>query len=256
MIELKDITVSFASVGQARPFVALDRLNLTIDDGEYVTLVGTNGAGKSTMLNVLAGTVPLAEGRILVDGRDVTDTTDFRRAEWLARVFPDPRVGTCDQLTVEENMAVAVGKLGRRGLQPANNAAQRKLFAERLAELNLGLESRLQTPVHLLSSGQRQSITVVMASLTQTRLLLLDEHVANLDPRTQKTVMDLSDRMIRSMGLAAVMVTHDVRHALEYGDRLIALKDGRVILDVSGAEKQRLTPADVDAVYEDLKIPA
>lgn len=256
MIELKDVTVAFPAGAGSRPFLALNRLSLTIADGEYVTLVGTNGAGKSTLLNVLAGTVPLAGGRLLVDGRDVTSTPDHVRAQWLARVFPDPRVGTCDQLTVEENMAVALGKAGRRGLGPATDAASRALFAERLAELRLGLESRLKTPVNLLSSGQRQSITVVMATLTPPRLLLLDEHVANLDPRTQRTVMELSDRMIRSKGLSAVMVTHDIRHALDYGDRLVALKDGRVILDERGEAKRRLTPADVDAVYGDLHIPA
>lgn len=251
MIQLAHITVSFRTVGDQRLVTALDRLTLRIDDGEFITLVGTNGAGKSTLLNVLGGTVPLTTGGVEVDGEDVTSMPDFQRASWLARVFPDPRVGTCDTLTVEENLAIALSKGRRRDLSPALRRADREMFRERLAELNLGLESRLKTPAHLLSSGQRQSITVLMATLTTPKLLLLDEHVANLDPRTQRTVLELSDRTVRTLGLAAIMVTHDVRHALEFGDRLLALKDGRIILDARGAEKAALTPADINAVYDD-----
>ena len=251
MIRLANATVSFTAVGEQRRFVALDALDLTIRTGEFITLVGTNGAGKSTLLNVLAGTLQLNTGGLEVDGEDVTYMPDFQRARWLARVFPDPRVGTCDLLTIEENMAVALSKDRRRGLRRAISTADRQLFRSRLAELGLGLESRLKTPVHLLSSGQRQSITVVMATLTTPKLLLLDEHVANLDPYTQSKVLDLSDRTIRNLGLSAIMVTHDVRHALLYGDRVVALKGGRIILDASGADKKALTPGDIDAVYRD-----
>jgi putative ABC transport system ATP-binding protein len=251
MIRLANATVSFTVTGEQRRFVALDMQNLTVRDGEFITLVGTNGAGKSTLLNVLAGTLPLNTGGLEVDGEDVTFMPDFQRARWLARVFPDPRVGTCDLLTSEENMAVALSKGRQRGLRPAISAADRELFRSRLAELGLGLEGRLKTPVHLLSSGQRQSITVVMATLATPKLLLLDEHVANLDPHTQAKVLDLSDRTIRSLGLSAIMVTHDVRHALQYGDRLIALKAGRIILDAAGEDKKSLVAADIDAVYRD-----
>ncbi len=251
MIRLANVSVSFTTVGEQRRVIALDRLDLAIPTGEFITLVGTNGAGKSTLLGVLAGTVPLATGGIEVDGEDVTTMPDFQRARWLARVFPDPRVGTCDLLTVEENLAIALTKSRRRGLRRPLTSADREMLKGRLAELNLGLEKRLHTPVHLLSSGQRQSITVLMATLATPKLLLLDEHVANLDPRTQATVLDLSDRTIRTLGLSAIMVTHDIRSALTYGDRLIALKGGKVILDVKGEDKARLTTADIDAVYAD-----
>lgn len=239
MIRIGSATVSFTTIGDQRKVTALDSLNLTIPDGQFVTLVGTNGAGKSTLLNVLAGTVKLSKGGMEVDGEDVTDVPDFQRAKWLARVFPDPKVGTCDMLTVEENLAIALSR------------ADRQMLIERLKALNLGLETRMKTPVHLLSSGQRQSITVLMAALSTPKLLLLDEHVANLDPRTQATVMELTDSTIKKMKLSAVMVTHDIRNALEYGDRLLALKAGRVILDASGAEKAALSVKDIEAVYQD-----
>ena len=251
MIELEQIKVTFPIAGQSRPYIALNNLDLSIEEGEYISVVGTNGAGKSTLLNILAGSLAPSRGRMRVDGKDVTDEPDFVRSRWLARVFPDPKVGTCDQLTIEENMAVALGRQDRRGLKRAVNSDQRRHFAERLAELNLGLESRMSMPVHLLSSGQRQSITVVMATLASNRLLLLDEHVANLDPRTQHTVMALSDRVVRERGISALMVTHDIHHALKYGERLIALKAGRVILDVRGQDKTSLTQSDLSAVYED-----
>lgn len=251
MINLTNATVSFATIGDKRQVKALAGINLVIPDGEFVTLVGTNGAGKSTLLNVLAGTVALTTGRMEVDGVDVSDVPDFQRAKWMARVFPDPRVGTCDLLTVEENLAIAASKGRCRGLGRALNAADRQMFSERLKELKLGLEGRMNTPMRLLSSGQRQSITVLMATLSTPKLLLLDEHIANLDPRTQTTVMELSDRTIRSMRLSAVMVTHDVQTALTYGDRLLALKDGRIILDAKGASKAALTVADIAAVYQD-----
>ena len=256
MIRLANITVQFTTIGEQRRVTALDRLDLTIPTGEFITLVGTNGAGKSTLLGVLAGTVPLTTGGIEVDGDDVTYMPDFQRASWLARVFPDPRVGTCDLLTVEENLAIALTKGRRRGLRRPLHSGDREMLRERLAELHLGLENRLNTPVHLLSSGQRQSITVLMATLATPKLLLLDEHVANLDPRTQATVLDLSDRTIRTLGLSAIMVTHDIRSALAYGDRLIALKDGRIILDVNGEDKAKLTTADIDAVYADRTLAA
>lgn len=251
MIRIGSATVSFTTIGDQRKVTALDSLNLTIPDGQFVTLVGTNGAGKSTLLNVLAGTVKLSKGGMEVDGEDVTDVPDFQRAKWLARVFPDPKVGTCDMLTVEENLAIALSKGRRRGLGRALSRADRQMLIERLKALNLGLETRMKTPVHPLSSGQRQSITVLMAALSTPKLLLLDEHVANLDPRTQATVMELTDSTIKKMKLSAVMVTHDIRNALEYGDRLLALKAGRVILDASGAEKAALSVKDIEAVYQD-----
>lgn len=256
MIDLRDITVSFAAFGDDLPVTVLNGLNLSIKDGEFLSLVGTNGAGKSTLLNVLGGTVKLTRGNLVVDGKDVSRMPDYQRASWLARVFADPRLGTCDHLTIEENMAVALSKGQRRGLGPAVTAQERELLRSRLAELRLGLESRMNTPMHLLSSGQRQSITVLMATLTTPKLLLLDEHVANLDPRTQAKVLDLSARAIRGLGLSAIMVTHDVRHAIEYGDRVIALNGGRIILDESGAAKAALTPSDIDAVYRDTSIAA
>ncbi|MEM8852343.1 MAG: ATP-binding cassette domain-containing protein [Pseudomonadota bacterium] len=255
MIALKDIHVAF-TVGDGARMRALDGIDLVIEDGAFVTLIGTNGAGKSTLLNVLAGTVDPTRGHLLVDGVDVTRTRDFQRATWLSRVFPDPRLGTCDQLTIEENLALALAKGKRRGIGRPLTSCERTMLKDRLADLGLGLEARLSTPARLLSSGQRQSLTVLMATLSQPRLLLLDEHVANLDPRTQANILTVTDTTIRRQGLAAIMVTHDVRHALDFGDRLIALKAGRIVLDVSGEAKASLKMADIDAVYGNERIAA
>lgn len=255
MIALHDIYVAFA-VGDGARMTALDGIGITIGEGEFVTLIGTNGAGKSTLLNVLAGTLEPTRGHLEVDGIDVTRTKDHERAAWLSRVFPDPRLGTCDQLTIEENLALALTKGRRRGMGRPLSPADRAVLNGRLADLGLGLETRLGTPARLLSSGQRQSLTVLMATLSRPRLLLLDEHVANLDPRTQANILAVTDATIRREGLAAIMVTHDVRHALDFGDRLIALKAGRIVLDVSGDAKKSLTMPDIDAVYGQERIVA
>ncbi|MEM8551235.1 MAG: ATP-binding cassette domain-containing protein [Pseudomonadota bacterium] len=255
MITLRDIHVAF-TVGDGARMTALAGIDLTIGEGEFVTLIGTNGAGKSTLLNVLAGTVEPTRGQLAVDGVDVTRTRDFERAAWLSRVFPDPRLGTCDQLTIEENLALALTKGRRRGMGRPVSSADRAMLVRRLADLGLGLETRLSTPARLLSSGQRQSLTVLMATLSQPRLLLLDEHVANLDPRTQANILAVTDTTIRREALAAIMVTHDVRHALDFGDRLIALKGGRIVLDVCGDAKSSLTMPDIDAVYGEERMVA
>ncbi|MEM6693409.1 MAG: ATP-binding cassette domain-containing protein [Pseudomonadota bacterium] len=255
MISLKHIQVGF-DLGDGSRFQALSGIDLTIAEGEFITLVGTNGAGKSTLLNVLAGTVAPQKGKLLVDGNDVTNSDDFRRAAWLSRVFPDPRLGTCDLLTVEENLAIALSKTRPRRLGRPLKPTDRDMLRDRLAELSLGLEDRMSTQARLLSSGQRQSLTVIMATLGHPRLLLLDEHVANLDPRTAEKVLSLTDRTVRRQKLASVMVTHDVRHALTYGDRLLALKAGRVVLDVAGRDKAALELADIDQVYGDEGIAA
>lgn len=255
MIALRSVHVAFTGGDGAR-MTALAGIDMTVDEGEFVTLIGTNGAGKSTLLNVLAGTVEPTRGHVEVDGTDVTRTKDFERAAWLSRVFPDPRLGTCDQLTIEENLALALTKGRRRGMVRPVSPNDRGMLRRRLADLGLGLETRLSTPARLLSSGQRQSLTVLMATLSRPRLLLLDEHVANLDPRTQATILSVTDTTIRREGLAAIMVTHDVRHALDFGDRLIALKAGRIVLDVSGEAKTSLTMTDIDAVYGEERVAA
>ena len=248
MVSLDDIVVGFR-YGDGSEVRALDRVSLTIGEGEFVTVVGNNGAGKSTLLNVVAGTIVPIRGRVVMNGTDVTRWDDARRARWVARVFASAADSTCGPLTIEENFAVALRRGGARGLRWYLGKPERNAIRERVRLLGLGLEDRLGTPMELLSSGQRQSLSVLMATMTRPKVLLLDEHVANLDPGTQERVMGLSERLVREQHLTTLMVTHDIEHALRYGDRLVALERGRIVLDVAGKEKADLTEDDLQALY-------
>lgn len=244
MFEIRSIHKTF-DPGTINAKTALNGLSLTLADGDFVTVIGGNGAGKSTMLNAVAGVFPVDSGSILIDGTDGTDLPEYRRAALLGRVFQDPMMGTAPTMSIEENLALAVRRGQKRGLKWGISNTERALFRERLETLGLGLENRLSAKVGLLSGGQRQALTLLMASLKEPKLLLLDEHTAALDPKTAAKVLELSDQIVQEHHLTTLMVTHNMRDAIAHGNRLIMLDAGRVVVDVSGEQKQRLTPQEL-----------
>ena len=248
MIRVDDVSVVF-NPGTALQNQVLDGLSIDIAEGQFVTVIGSNGAGKSTLLNLIAGEVAPSRGRVLIDEEDVTALSASARASRVARVFQDPRAGTCETLTVEENLALAVSRGQRRRLRPALDADRRERFQHALTRLGLGLEHRLGDQIGLLSGGQRQAASLLMASMEPMKLLLLDEHVAALDPRTAGFVLDLTQRIVTEQKLTALMVTHSMRHALALGDRTLMLHEGRVVLDVTGEERRRMTIDDLIARF-------
>ncbi|MDD2981187.1 MAG: ABC transporter ATP-binding protein [Hespellia sp.] len=244
MLEIKNVYKTF-NAGTINEKRALNGLNLKLNEEDFVTVIGGNGAGKSTMLNMIAGVYPVDSGSIFVDGVDVTRLSEHKRAKYLGRVFQDPMMGTAADMWIEENLALASRRGQSRTLRWALNNQERKEFKVQLAELGLGLEDRLSTKVGLLSGGQRQALTLLMATLKRPKLLLLDEHTAALDPKTAETVLGLSDKFIEEEHLTAMMVTHNMRDAIAHGNRLIMMNDGKVILDISGEEKKKLTVEDL-----------
>ena len=240
MLELKNIHKTF-NPGTVNAKTALAGLDLTLNDGDFVTVIGGNGAGKSTMLNVIAGTIAVDEGQILLDGKDITRLPEHKRAEYLGRVFQDPMMGTAATMQIEENLALAARRGQKRGLRVGITKADREAYKEQLKILGLGLEDRMTAKVGLLSGGQRQALTLLMATLRQPKLLLLDEHTAALDPKTASAVLDATQRIVEASGLTTLMITHNMRDAITYGNRLIMMYDGRVVVDVSGQEKKDLT---------------
>ena len=220
---------------------ALDSVNLHLDEEDFVTVIGGNGAGKSTLLNAVAGVWPVDSGSIVIDGMDVTDMPEHRRAAVLGRVFQDPMMGTAATMQIEENLALAARRGQRRTLKSGITREERDIYRSQLAELGLGLEDRMTAKVGLLSGGQRQALTLLMATLKKPKLLLLDEHTAALDPRTAAKVLELSEQIVTGNRLMTLMVTHNMRDAIRYGNRLIMMNEGRVILDISGDEKKHLT---------------
>lgn len=240
MLELKNIHKTF-NPGTVNAKTALSGLNLTLNDGDFVTVIGGNGAGKSTMLNVISGTIAVDDGEILLDGKDITRLPEHKRAEYLGRVFQDPMMGTAATMQIEENLALAARRGQRRGLKVGITKADRENYKEQLKILGLGLEDRMTAKVGLLSGGQRQALTLLMATLRQPKLLLLDEHTAALDPKTAALVLDATQRIVEASGLTTLMITHNMRDAITYGNRLIMMYDGHVVVDVSGEEKKNLT---------------
>lgn len=240
MLEIKNVYKTF-NPGTINEKRALNGLNLTLNDGDFVTVIGGNGAGKSTMLNMVAGVYPVDSGSIVIDGTDVTRLPEHKRAKYLGRVFQDPMMGTASDMWIEENMALASRRGQHRGLKWAISKAEREQFKEMLSELDLGLENRLSAKVGLLSGGQRQALTLLMAVMKKPKLLLLDEHTAALDPKTAAKVLALSDKFIEEDHLTAMMVTHNMKDAIAHGNRLIMMNNGQIILDVSGEEKKKLT---------------
>ena len=240
MLKVEHISKTF-NPGTINEKKALDKLSLHLAPGEFVTVIGGNGAGKSTMLNAVAGTWPVDEGRITIDGTDVTALPDFRRAPYIGRVFQDPMLGTAPDMWLEENLALALRRGKPRGLRWGISDAERRQYRDKLAALGLGLEDRMTTKVGLLSGGQRQAVTLLMAALQKPKLLLLDEHTAALDPATAAKVLQLSDQIVTENNLTALMITHNMSDAIKHGSRLIMMHQGHIILDISGEEKKRLT---------------
>ena len=249
MLDVKEIRKTF-NAGTVNEKKALQGLNLHLNDGDFVTVIGGNGAGKSTMLNAIAGVWPVDSGSIVIDGVDVTKQPEYKRAKYIGRVFQDPMVGTAANMQIQENLAIA----SRRGKFPSlawsSKAKQNEMFREMVAELDLGLEDRLTSKVGLLSGGQRQAITLLMATLSQPKLLLLDEHTAALDPKTAAKVLELTERIVTRDHLTTLMITHNMKDALRYGNRLIMLHNGNIIIDVSGEEKARLAVPDLLKMFE------
>ena len=248
MLELKNIHKTF-NPGTVNAKKALDGLNLMLNDGDFVTVIGGNGAGKSTMLNAISGTFAVDEGQILLDGKDITRLPEHKRAQYLGRVFQDPMMGTAATMQIEENLALAARRGQRRTLRPGITRAERENYREQLKILDLGLEDRLTAKVGLLSGGQRQALTLLMATLRQPKLLLLDEHTAALDPKTAAKVLEATERIVSRSGLTTLMITHNMRDAIHYGNRLLMLHNGRIVLDISGEEKARLTVPDLLALF-------
>lgn len=244
MLEIKNVYKTF-NAGTVNEKVALKGLDLTLEDGDFVTVIGGNGAGKSTMLNAVAGVWPVDMGKIIIDGKDVTRLSEHQRAKYIGRVFQDPMMGTAPSMQIEENLALAARRGQRRGLAWGVTKEEKEQYRELLGGLGLGLESRLTTKVATLSGGQRQALTLLMATLKRPKLLLLDEHTAALDPKTAAKVMELTDRIVREGQLTTLMITHNMRDAIQYGNRLIMLHEGRIILDIAGEEKKKLTVPDL-----------
>lgn len=250
-LELKNVHKTF-NAGTINEKVALEGVELQLEDGDFVTIIGGNGAGKSTMLNAIAGVWPIDAGSIIIGGTDVTSLPEHKRAKYLGRVFQDPMTGTARTMSIEENMAIAARRGKRRNLKWGVTKAEKERYKEMLKTLDLGLEDRLTSKVGLLSGGQRQAVTLLMASLQKPNLLLLDEHTAALDPKTAAKVLALSDKIIEENRLTAMMVTHNMKDAITHGNRLIMMHEGRVIYDVRGEEKRNLHVSDLLAKFEEV----
>ena len=251
MLELKNIYKTF-NPGTINEKVALNGLNLTLNEGDFVTVIGGNGAGKSTMLNAVAGTWMVDEGQIIIDGTDVTKLSEHKRAAYLGRVFQDPMTGTAGTMGIEENLALAKRRGKTRVLRPGITKTEREEYKELLKILNLGLEDRLTSKVGLLSGGQRQALTLLMATLKKPKLLLLDEHTAALDPKTAAKVLATTDMIVNRDHLTTLMITHNMKDAIIHGNRLIMMMDGNIILDIRGEEKKRLTVEDLLHKFEEV----
>ena len=248
MLTLDHISKTF-NPGTINEKRALDGLSLHLKPGDFVTVIGGNGAGKSTMLNAVAGVWPVDDGRIILDGVDVTAMPEYRRAQYIGRVFQDPMMGTAANMQIEENLALAARRGKRRTLRWGVTKAEREEYHEKLKSFGLGLEDRMTAKVGLLSGGQRQALTLLMASLQKPKLLLLDEHTAALDPKTAAKVLALSDQIVQENRLTTLMITHNMKDAIAHGNRLIMMDAGRVVVDISGEEKKKLTVPDLLALF-------
>ena len=244
MLTLKQLDKTFGA-GTASAHHALCGIDLTLQDGEFVTVIGSNGAGKSTLFGAVSGSFFVDRGRIVLDGEDITYLPEHKRAKRIARIFQDPMRGTAPDLTLEENVALAYARAGGHLFAPALPRKKRAFFREQLARLDMGLEDRMKTRIGLLSGGQRQAVTLLMATINTPRVLLLDEHTAALDPKTADKVLQITEEIVARDNLTTMMVTHNMKHAIQYGNRLIMMDAGRVVVDIRGEEKKNLTVSDL-----------
>jgi len=249
LLKLRRISKVFSkgTIDQVR---ALDKIDLAVNSGDYITIIGSNGAGKTTLLNIIAGVYPPENGEIILNGRNITRLCEYRCAKFVGRVYQDPHVGTAAKMTIEENMAMALLRGQPRGLRVASNKQRRELFRVALAPLGLGLEKRLNALVGTLSGGQRQALALVMATLSKPAILLLDEHIATLDPRTAQIVLDLTDMVVKREKMTTIMVTHNMELALRHGNRLIMMHKGRIVVDMNQAQRSDLTIHDLVVAFE------
>lgn len=253
MLELKNITKVY-NPGTVQETVLFRDFSLTVADGSFVSVVGSNGSGKTSMLNIVCGSIPIEGGKIFMDGKDITKMREFRRYERMGRVYQNPAMGTCPSMTILENLAMADNKGKRYGLGRGINKRRTDAYRAMLEELGLGLEDKLGVTVGSLSGGQRQTLALLMATMNPIDFLILDEHTAALDPKTAEIVMELTARVVREKHLTTLMVTHNLRHAVEYGDRMIMMHQGHIVLDRKGAEKAATRVEDVLELFNEISV--
>ena len=249
MLEISNLSKTF-NKNTINEKIALDHINLTLKEGDFVTVIGGNGAGKSTLLTASCGAWNIDAGKILLDGINITNMADYKRAKFLRRVFQDPMMGTAGEMEIAENLAIANRRGKRRTLRWGMKKQEKANYQTLLAQLDLGLENRLTSKVGLLSGGQRQALTLLMATLQKPKLLLLDEHTAALDPKTAAKVLEITDRIVSEKNLTTIMITHNMKDAIAHGNRLIMMNEGKIIADISGAEKEKLTVEDLLRMFE------
>lgn len=253
MLKLENITKTF-NAGTPDEKTLFNDFNMSVKKGEFVAVVGSNGSGKTTMLNIISGDMPIDQGRIYLNEEDITSIVNYKRARKTARVFQDPALGTCPSMTIFENMSIADNKLKPFNLTKGLNTKRREFYKEQLELLGLGLENRLDTPTGSLSGGQRQALALIMATIITPDLLLLDEHTAALDPKSSDTVMQLTDKIIAEKKITTLMVTHNLRHAVEYGTRTVMMHEGNIILDITGEERKNQSIDDYLKIFNEVSI--
>ena len=253
MLELNNICTSF-NKGTVDEMQLFNNFNFKVNEGDFISIVGSNGSGKTTLLNLICGSIFPDSGKILLDGKDITALCEYKRAKSIGRVFQDPKMGTCSELTVLENFVLADNKNKPYGLSTAINRDRVEYYRGLLSQCGMGLENRMNTPVGLLSGGQRQAMALIIAGMTNVRLLILDEHTAALDPKSSETIMELTDKLVRERHLTAVMVTHNLRFAVNYGNRLVMMHSGNTVLDRSGKEKENTKIGDILEIFNDISI--
>lgn len=253
MIELNNIRKDF-NVGTVDQVTLFDNFNFSVRTGSFVSVIGSNGSGKTTLLNLVCGSLKADSGSIVIDGVDVTNMPEYKRAAFIGRVYQNPQMGTCPSLTITENMALADNKGKPFGLTPAVNKKRLAYYKELVHECGMGLENRMNVKVGALSGGQRQALALVIAGMTDIKLLILDEHTAALDPKTSENIMVLTDKFVRERGLTTLMVTHNLRFALEYGDRIVMMHEGRAVLDESGESKRALVMDDLLKIFNRISV--
>ena len=253
MIEPNNISKIY-NPGEITETVIFNDFNLTVADGEFLSVVGSNGSGKTSLLNLICGTIPLDSGKIIMNGKDISDMAEYKRYREIGRVYQNPAVGSCPNLTIAENMALAENKNKPFGLSFAMNPSRTEGYKEQLSSLGLGLEDKLNVKVGSLSGGQRQALSLLMATMTPIRFLILDEHTAALDPKTAEIIMELTDKVVKQKKLTAIMVTHNLRYAVEYGNRMIMMHRGNIIFDKAGTDKENTKVDDILSIFNEISV--